>query len=184
MTEQADLLLIEIEEKMTKSEESAIHEFANIRTGRANPAVLDRIFVNYYGTDTPLRQVSSVSLSDSNQLYIKPFDSSLLSSIEQAILASQLGVTPQNDGAGIRLTFPQPTEERRRALIKDVDKLAENAKVAIRNVRRDGNDQIKKLELTVDDEKGYLEDVQKLTDKYVKRIDELAKEKSDELLKI
>ncbi|NLK12689.1 MAG: ribosome recycling factor [Candidatus Phytoplasma sp.] len=184
MTEQANLVIMEIEEKMEKTIESTIKEFSNIRTGRANPTILDRINVSYYGVDTALKQVASISLVESNQLYIKPYDSSLLTVIEQAILASQLGVTPQNDGVGIRLVFPQPTEQRRRELIKEVDKAAEHAKIAIRNVRRDGNDQIKKLGLTEDAEKGYLEDVQKLTDKFVKRIEEETKIKSDELLTI
>lgn len=184
MNEQADLLLIEIEERMIKAIEALEREFATIRTGRANPQLLDRIGISYYGVDTPLRQVASISVADSNQLYIKPFDKSVLKEIEQAILASSIGVTPQNDGSGIRLTLPQLTEERRRQLVKEVEKQSENGKVAVRNVRRDGNDQIKKLGLTEDDEKGYLDDIQSLTDGYIRKVEEHTKVKSAELLTI
>lgn len=184
MDEQADLILMEIEDHMSKSVEILRRDFAQVRTGRANPGILDRLVVSYYGADTPLRQISSVSVVEGNQLYIKPFDKSILKGIEHAILASDLGFNPINDGVGLRLIFPQPTEERRRQLVKDVEKLGENAKISIRNVRRDGNDHIKKLSLTEDDEKGYLEDVQEITDKYIKRVDEEIKIKADELLKI
>ena len=184
MNENADMLLLELEEKMEKTIVALKTEFNGIRTGRANPSILDRITVSYYGTETPLRQVSSVTILEGSQLYIKPFDKSLLSVLEKAILASSLGLTPQNDGIGLRLIIPRPTEERRKELIKEVEKFGEGGKVAIRNIRRDGNEHLKKLELTEDDEKGYLEDVQTLTDKFIKKVDETIKDKSSELLTI
>jgi len=184
MNEQADMLLMEIEEHMEKSIQVLQKELAAVRTGRANPSLLDHVTVNYYGADSPIRQISSVSVVEGNQLYIKPFDKSVLKNIETAIYASDLGLNPLNDGNGIRLVLPQPTEERRRQLVKEVDKLGEQGKIAIRNIRRDGNDQVKKLEMPEDDEKGYLEDVQTLTNKYVKVIDETLKEKEKELLKM
>jgi len=184
MNEQADLLLMEIEEHMQKSIDALEREFAAIRTGRANPALLDHVKVDYYGAESPIRQIASVSIVEGNQLYIKPYDKSILKSLETAIYASDLGLNPLNDGVGLRLILPQPTEERRRELVKEVDKTAEDAKVAIRNIRRDGNHQIKKLELPEDEEKGYLDDVQSLTDRFVKKIDEMIKEKSNELMKI
>lgn len=184
MNEQADMILLEIEEKMEKSLEALGREYAAVRTGRANPNILDRIMVNYYGVDTPLKQVASISVPEAQQLYIKPFDKSILKDIETAINTSSLELPPRNDGTGIRLTLPALTGERRRSLVKDVEKMAEAGKVAIRHIRRDGNEHLKKLGLTEDDEKGYLEDVQALTDAYVKKVDELTKEKSEELLDV
>lgn len=182
MNEQADMILLEIEEKMEKSIESLAREYASVRTGRANPNILDRVMVSYYGVDTPLKQVAAISVPEAQQLYIKPFDKSILKDIEYAINTSGLELPPANDGSGIRLTLPALTEERRRTLIKEVERLAETGKVAIRHIRREGNDELKKLGLTEDDERGYLEDVQTLTDKYVKKVDELTKQKSDDLL--
>jgi len=184
MNEQADMLLLEIEENMQKSIESLIRDLAAVRTGRANPSLLDHVKVDYYGAENPIRQISSVTIVEGNQLYIKPFDKSILKSVETAIYASDLGLNPLNDGSGIRLILPQPTEERRRQLVKDVDKLGEHAKIAIRNIRRDGNVHVKKLELSEDDEKGYLEDVQSLTDQFVKKVEAELKEKEQELMKI
>ncbi len=182
--EQADLILMDTEEHMEKSLHVLVKDFAQVRTGRANPALLDHIKIDYYGAESPVRQISSVSVVEGNQLYIKPYDKSALKPIETAIYASDLGLNPVNDGMGIRLILPQPTEERRRELVKEVEKLAEHAKVSVRNIRRDGNDHIKKLSLPEDDEIGYLADVQELTDTYVKKVDEELKLKSDELLKI
>ena len=182
--EQADLVLMDTEEHMEKSLNVLVKEFAQVRTGRANPALLDQINIDYYGAPSPIKQVASVGVVEGNQLYIKPFDKSILKTIETAIYASDLGLNPVNDGIGIRLILPQPTEERRRELVKEVDKLTEHAKVAVRNIRRDGNDQMKKLGLSEDDEKGYLEDVQELTDTYIKKIEEELKIKSNELMKI
>ncbi|QWB95828.1 ribosome recycling factor [Mycoplasmatota bacterium] len=184
MNEQADMLLLEIEENMQKSIESLMRDLAAVRTGRANPSLLDHVKVDYYGAESPIRQISSVTIVEGNQLYIKPFDKSILKSIETAIYASDLGLNPLNDGYGIRLILPQPTEERRRQLVKDVDKLGEHAKIAIRNIRRDGNVHVKKLELSEDDEKGYLEDVQSLTDQFVKKVEAELKEKEQELMKM
>ncbi|MFU8793393.1 MAG: ribosome recycling factor [Acholeplasmataceae bacterium] len=184
MSEQADLILMDVEERMEKAVEVLVKEFASIRTGRANPALLDRISISYYGADSPLKQIASIQVIEGNQLFIKPFDKSVLKPIEQAIYASDLGLNPQNDGTGIRLFLPQLTEQRRKELIKEVEKLGEAAKVAIRNVRRDGNDGMKKLGLSEDDEKGYLEDVQELTNGFVKKVDEEVQAKAEELLKI
>src|SRR5690554_2690105 len=182
--EQADLILMDLEEHMEKSLHVLVKDFAQVRTGRANPALLDHINIDYYGAESPVRQISSVSVVEGNQLYIKPYDKSALKPIETAIYASDLGLNPVNDGMGIRLILPQPTEERRRELVKEVEKLAEHARVSVRNIRRDGNDHIKKLSLPEDDEKGYLADVQELTDTYVKKVEEELKIKSNELLKI
>lgn len=184
MNEMADMLLMEIEEKMEKTIEVLRKEFAAVRTGRANPALLDHVAIDYYGVKSPIKQISSITVPEGSQLYIKPFDKSTLKTIETAIMASDLGLNPQNDGIGIRLTLPKLTEERRRELVKHVSKLAENCKVAIRNVRRDGNDHVKKLGLTEDDEKGYLEDVQELTDKFIVKVDQANAEKEKELLTV
>lgn len=184
MTEQVDMLLLELEERMEKAIDGLVREFVSIRTGRANPAILDSIQVEYYGVLTPVKQISSISVVEGTQLYIKPFDKSALKGVEQAIYASDLGINPSNDGVGIRLVFPSLTEERRKELTREVDKLGENQKVQIRNIRRDGNDQVKKFELPEDSEKDYLEQVQDLTDKYVKKVDEEVKVKSDEIMTI
>jgi ribosome recycling factor len=182
--EQAEQILLETEEKMEKTVHVLQHDLTHIRTGRPNPALLDSIKVSYYGVDTALNQMSSITVVEGTQLYIKPFDKNLLKDIESAIHASDLGLPPMSDGVGIRLNIPQPTEERRRALVKDVEKHGEQAKVAIRNIRRDSNDHLKKLGLTEDDEKGFLSDVQELTDAYINKLDRVISDKSDELLKI
>ncbi|MGM9971293.1 MAG: ribosome recycling factor [Anaeroplasmataceae bacterium] len=179
-----DMVLLEAEESMDKAISSFERELTTVRTGRANPNLLDTIVVMYYGAPSPIKQIAAISVPEANQLYIKPYDKSILKEIEKAITASNLGLTPQNDGNGIRLILPQMTEQRRRELCKDVSKMAEGAKVAVRNARRDANDALKKLELPEDDEKGYLEDVQALTDKKVQKIDDLASEKEKELLTI
>ena len=182
--EQSDLILMEYEDHMTKTIEVMKKEFAAIRTGRANPAILDRIHIEYYGAETPIKQVAAISVPEANQLYVKPFDRSVLKAIEHAIQASDIGINPQNDGVGLRMILPALTEQRRRDLVKEVEKLGEAAKVGIRNVRRDGNEHIKRLALPEDDEKGYLADVQELTDNFVKKVDEEVKIKSEDLLKI
>ncbi len=184
MREQADLILMELEDKMEKSIEATISEFQNIRTGRANPGLLDSIFIKYYGVDTQLKQISSITVPEGNQLYIKPFDKSIVKDVEKAIGTSKIGLTPQNDGIGIRLIFPQLTEERRRELSKEVTKLSENGKVAIRNIRRDGNEQIKKLSLPEDLEFSTLDSIQKLTDKYIVKMDEVGAKKIEEIMNI
>ena len=182
MDEMTEMLMLEVEEKMEKAIESLKRDFSTIKTGRANAAILDFISIDYYGVKTPVRQVASISIPEANQLVIKPYDRSSLKLIEAAILASDLGLTPQNDGSIIRLVIPKLTEERRREMTKNVGKYEENAKVAIRNIRRDGNDSVKKLGLSEDEEKGCLEDVQKLTDKYVALASKLAEDKVKELM--
>ena len=182
--EELEMLLLELEEKMEKSIASFERELSTVRTGRANAGLLDSISIEYYGVQTPLKQVSSITIPEANQLYIKPFDKSVLKEVEKSILASSLGLTPQNDGVGIRLILPQMTEERRRELVKLVGKMEEQAKVAIRNLRREGNDDVKKLGLPEDDEKGSLEDIQKLTDGKISQIEEIASKKNKEVMSI
>ena len=176
------------EEKMKKSIESVNSDFAAVRAGRANAAVLNRISVDYYGTLTPIQQIGSVSSPDPRSLVITPWDSSLLRAIEKAILESDLGINPQNDGRIIRLVFPQLTEERRKELTKQVKKYGEESKVAIRNIRRDAMDTIKamkkKSEITEDAQKVAEKDLQKVTDDYVKKVDEMAAKKEKELMEL
>ena len=178
----------EYSRRMDKALEHLDEEFASVRAGRANASVLDRVQVEYYGSPTPLNQVASISSPDPRQLVIQPWDSSLLREIEKAILTSELGINPQNDGKVIRLTFPQLTEERRKELTKQVHKYAEGGKVAVRNIRRDVMDKIKAAkkmsEITEDDAKDYEKKLQDVTDKYVKKLDELAAEKEKELMSV
>ena len=175
----------EFENKMKKTCEALSTEFATIRAGRANTAVLNQIQVDYYGVPTPIQQVATVSTPDPRSLMIQPWDSSLLKAIEKAILASDLGINPQNDGRAIRLVFPPLTEERRRDLVKQTKKYAEEAKVAIRNIRRDAIDKFKKQqkasEITEDDMKNIEKDMQRMTDDYIKELDKVVEEKKKEL---
>ena len=184
MHELLDMILLETEERMEKAVKSLVKEFATIRTGRANPSLLDRIEIEYYGVMTPIHQVASINVVEGVQLYIKPFDKSALKLIETAIHASDLGLPPANDGVGIRLTLPALTEQRRRELTRDIDKMSENGKVQIRNIRRDANDQIKKIGLPEDDEHSALDDIQKLTDNYSEKVDKETKIKNDEIMTI
>ena len=175
------------EEKMQKAYDFLASDLATVRVGRANPHVLDKIRVDYYGTPTPLQQVGNVSVPEPRILQIAPWEKSLIKEIEKAILTSDVGITPTNDGSVIRLVFPELTEERRKELVKDVKKRGEESKVAIRNLRRDGNEAFKKLgkEDVSEDEIKDLEDgLQKLTDKYIKDIDKMIEEKSQEILKV
>ena len=176
------------EEKMRKSIDSVAADFAAVRAGRANAAVLDRISVEYYGTPTPLNQVATIASPDPRQLTIQPWDQSLLNAIEKAINTSDLGINPQNDGRIIRLNFPQLTEERRKDLTKQVKKYGEGGKVAIRNIRRDAMEKFKamkkKSEITEDDLKECEETMQKMTDKRCKEIDELTAKKEAELMAV
>ncbi|MBQ3181187.1 MAG: ribosome recycling factor [Clostridia bacterium] len=178
----------DVKAKMDKAIAAMENDFAAIRAGRANPAILDRITVDYYGTATPLAQVGTISVPDPRQLLIQPWDASILHDIEKAILASDLGLTPNNDGRGIRLNFPAPTEERRKELAKSVSKRAEEAKVVVRNARRDAIDaykaQKKNGEITEDDLKNAETDIQKITDQYIKDIDGLADKKTAEIMEI
>ena len=174
--------------KMEKTIEVMKHEFNTIRAGRANVAVLDKITVDYYGAPTPIQQIASVSTPEPRMLAIQPWDASALKLIEKAILASDLGINPTNDGKIVRLLFPQLTEERRRALTKEVKHMAENGKVAIRNIRRDAIDHFKKAqkasEITEDELKLLEKDMQELTDKYVKEVDVESAKKEKELMEL
>lgn len=183
-----DSRIEQYEVKMGKSVDSLAEDFAGIRAGRANPHILDKIKVEYYGQPSPLQSVANVSVPEARVIMIQPWDSSLIKEIEKAIMCSDIGITPGNDGKVIRLVFPELTEERRKELVKDVKKKAENAKVAVRNIRRDANDSFKKMNKAneiSDDEVKMLEDqVQKLTDKYIKNIDTMTDNKSDEILTV
>ena len=173
--------------KMQKTIEVVKANFASVRAGRANAGVLDRIFVEYYGTPTPLNQVAAISSPDPRTLMIQPWDASLLKAIEKAFQTSELGINPQNDGKVIRLVFPELTEERRKDLVKEVKKKGEGAKVAVRNIRRDANDAFKKLkgtEVSEDTIKELETAAQKLTDKYIKDIDAAVEEKSKEIMTV
>ena len=181
-------VLDQAKERMTKSLAAFSRELASIRAGRASAALLDRISVDYYGAPTPVNQLAGVSVPEPRLLVITPYDKSILGEIEKAIMKSDIGITPTNDGNVIRLAIPALTEERRKELVKVVKKEAEEAKVAVRNVRRDANDDLKKLEkngeITEDDLRGYGEDIQKLTDEFIAKVDETAKEKEKEILAV
>ena len=178
----------EFDAKMGKTIEVVKSDFASVRAGRANPGVLDKITVDYYGSPTPLNQVAAISTPDPRVLMIQPWDGSILKAIEKAIQTSDLGINPQNDGRVIRLTFPQLTEERRKELSKQVRKYGENGKVAIRNIRRDAMDKYKAMEkkgeMTEDDRKEYEKELQDLTDKRCKEIDDLTTKKEAELMAV
>lgn len=181
-------VLNDAKEKMTKSEESLQRELGQIRAGRANASLLDRITVDYYGAQTPLNQIAGISIPEARILMITPFDKTALENIEKALMASDIGISPTNDGSVIRLVIPQLTEERRKELAKEVSKYGENAKVAIRNIRRDALDELKKLEKSKDiteDELHTLEkDVQNITDGSTKNIDNIVAQKEEELLEV
>ena len=181
-------MISQFETKMEKAVDNLREEYANIRAGRANPHILDKIKVDYYGQPSNLQAVANISVPEARIIQIQPWDASLIKEIEKAILASDLGLTPSNDGKVIRLVFPELTEERRKELVKDVKKKAENAKVAVRNVRRDANDAFKKQnkasEISDDELKINEDKVQKMTDKFVAEIDKLMDNKSDEILTV
>ena len=176
------------EDKMVKTIEALEEEYTTIRAGRANPHILDKIKVDYYGTPTSLQQVANISVPEARMLQIQPWESSLIKEIEKAIVVSDLGLTPNNDGKVIRLVFPELTEDRRKELAKDVKKKGDNAKVAVRNVRRDANDAFKKQnkagEISDDELKGTEDDIQKLTDKYTALIDKAVENKTKEILTV
>ena len=178
----------EFEEKMKKTCEALAAQLATIRAGRSNPSVLDQIRVDYYGVPTPVQQVASVATPDPRSLLIQPWDNSVLKDIERAILASDLGINPQNDGRAIRLVFPPLTEERRKDLVKQTKKYGEECKIAVRNIRRDAMDKFKKQqkasEITEDDYKDIEKDIQKMTDDYIKEIDTITENKDRELTEI
>ena len=182
-----DERLQQYDNKMQKAYDFLATDFAAIRAGRANPHVLDRIRVDYYGTPTPIQQVGNISVPEPRVIQIAPWEKSLIKDIERAIMASDVGITPSNDGAVIRLVFPELTEERRKDLVKEVKKKGEEGKVAVRNIRRDGNDAFKKLakgEVSEDEVKQLEDKLQKMTDKYSKDIDALVEDKSQEILTV
>lgn len=179
------LIMEELDERMTKAIESFERDLSTVRTGRANPSMLDRIMIDYYGSMAPVNQLASIQVQEGRSLVIKPYDSSSLKDIEHAIMVSDLGLNPQNDGTIIRLNVPALTEERRKEFAKQVGKFAESAKVAVRNIRRDANDQIKKLEeISEDEKKRAQENVQRETDKFIKKIEEIAKAKEKDILTV
>ncbi|MEQ2526515.1 ribosome recycling factor [Robertmurraya yapensis] len=181
-------VIANVKDRMTKAIGAYTRELASIRAGRASASLLDRITVDYYGAPTPVNQLAGVSVPEARLLVIQPYDKSVLGEIEKAILKSDLGLTPTNDGSVIRLMIPQLTEERRKDLVKVVKKEAEEAKVAIRNIRRDGNEDLKKLEkngeITEDALRGYSDDIQKVTDEYIAKVDSLTKDKEKEILEV
>ena len=179
-----DEIILDVTDKMDKTIENLEKRFATVRAGRANPSSLDGIMVEYYGVMTPLKQLATISVPEARQLLIKPFDKSALANIEKAILTSNLGYNPGNDGETIRIVIPELTEERRRELAKQVKAISEDAKVSIRNIRHDGLEDIEKLELPEDEEKGIEKEIQDLVNDYNKKVETLLKEKEDELLTV
>ena len=178
----------DIEGRMQKSVDNLKEEYVTIRAGRANPHILDRLRVDYYGTPTPIQQVANVSVPEARMIQIQPWEASLIKDIEKAILVSDLGLTPNNDGKTIRLVFPELTEDRRKELAKDIKKKGDNAKVAIRNIRRDANDAIKKEnkagDISDDEAKNSEDEIQKITDKYIAMIDSAIDDKKKEILTV
>lgn len=175
------------EEKMQKAFDFLLADYQTIRAGRANPHVLDKLKVDYYRTPTPIQQVGNITVPEARMIQIAPWEKSLIREIEKAIMASDIGITPNNDGSVIRLVFPELTEERRKDLVKDVKKKGEEAKVAIRNIRRDANDAFKKLaktEISEDEIKDLEDSVQKITDKYIKDVDTAVEDKSKEIMTV
>lgn len=188
MSEAVDELFLVGEEKMEKAIAQLKREFSTVRTGRANPGILDKVIVDYYGSPTQLRQMSQVTVQDGTTLVITPYDKSILKDIEKAIIKAELGIAPNSDGICIRLAFPPLTEDRRREIVKDVKKMGEDAKVAVRNVRRDMTDSLKKAEKTdnipEDMVKDYQDQIQKMTDKYTKTIDTNVADKEKEVMTV
>ena len=180
----SDMILLDMNEKMDKTIENLNKRFTTVRAGRANPSSLDGVMVEYYGAMTPLKQLATISVPEARQLLIKPFDKSCLGAIEKAILASNLGYNPGNDGETIRIVIPELTEERRHELAKQVKAIAEDAKVSIRNIRHDGMEDVEKAELPEDEEKRMEKEIQDLVNEYNKKIEEVLKEKEQELLTV
>ena len=175
-------------DKMQKSFESLLHQYSKVRTGRASASVLDDIRINYYGQPTPVKQLCNISIPEPRTIVIQPWDKTTLADIEKAILAANLGITPENDGNVIRLPFQPLTEDKRKDIVKSLKKMAEEARVAVRNIRRDANDQLKKMEkageISEDEEKKQLKDVQDITDEWISKIDEVEKSKEKEILEV
>lgn len=179
-----DEIILKVEEKMEASIENMKTRFLNVRAGRANPRILDSVMVKYYGVETPLIQLATVSVPEARQLVIKPFDRSCISDIERGIYEANIGLTPNNNGEVIILVIPELTQERRKEYVKEVKNMAEEAKIALRNIRQDANNEIKRLEFPVDEEKSYMEDVQELINEYNKKVDSLLAEKEKELMTV
>ena len=179
-----EIILTETELKMSSSIENMEKRFTNIRAGRANPAMLDGVCVSYYGVDTPLKQLANISIPEARQLMIKPFDKSCLGAIEKSIFEANIGITPNNNGEVVILNIPALTEETRREYVKQAKSIAEDARIALRNIRQDANNEIKKLEITEDDKKSGMDEVQELINKYNKIVDEKLKLKENELMSI
>lgn len=181
-------MLSQYESKMQKTIESMLSEFGTIRAGRANPHILDKLKIEYYGTPSSIQQVANVTVPEARTIMIQPWESSMIKEIEKAIICSDLGVNPNNDGKSIIINFPELTEERRKDLVKDIKKKGENAKIAVRNIRRDANDALKKMnksgEISDDELKSNEDKVQKLTDKYSSEIDKAIDDKSKEILTV
>ena len=180
----SDMIMLELGEKMEKALQNLEKRFATVRAGRANPSSLDGVMVEYYGSMTPLKQLATISVPEARQLLIKPFDRGSLKNIEKAILTSNLGYNPGNDGETIRIIIPELTEERRKELVKQVKAISEEGKVAIRNIRREAMDDIEKLELSEDEEKGIEKDIQYIVNEYNKKVEAKLKEKEQELLTV
>jgi len=179
-----DEILLEVEENCEKALNNLGERFKTVRTGRANPSSLDKVMVNYYGAPTPLRQLANVTVPEARQLLIKPFDKSCLAAIEKGIYEADLGYTPNNDGESIRIVIPDLTEDRRRELVKQVKAMSEDAKVAVRNARRDGLDIVKKNEFPEDVEKGLEDDIQEIVNKYNKKIEDELESKESDLMSV
>ena len=180
----SDMIILEVTENMDKAIENLNKRFATVRAGRANPSSLDGVFVDYYGSMTPLKQLATIAVPEARQLLIKPFDKGSLGAIEKAIIAANLGFNPGYDGETIRIVIPELTEERRRELVKQVKAICEDAKVSIRNIRRDGLEDVKKAELPEDEAKGMEKEIQDLVNDYNKKIETMLKEKEQELLTV
>ena len=182
-----DERLVQFDEKMQKTMNNLSEEFGSIRAGRANPHVLDKLRVDYYGTPTPIQQVANVNVPEPRMIQIQPWEASMVKEIEKVIMTSDLGINPTNDGKTVRLRFPELTEERRKELAKDVKKKGEEAKVAVRNIRRDGNVAFKKLkgtEISEDEIKDLEDELQKITDKYIAQVDKMVEAKSKEIMTV
>lgn len=180
----SEMVILELNEKMDKAIATLEKRFTTVRAGRANPSSLDGIVVEYYGSMTPLKQLATISVPEARQLLIKPFDRGCLKDIEKAILASNLGYNPGNDGETIRIIIPELTEERRRELVKQVKAMSEETKVAIRNIRREGIEAVSKLEVSEDEKKGLEKDIQDIVNEYNKKVEAMLKEKEEELLTV
>ena len=187
-TEELEMLFLEGEEKMGKTEEVLLSDYANVRTGRANPHILDRITVDYYGQQSPINQVGNIAVPESRMITITPWDASMVSKVEKAILAANIGLTPSNDGKIIRLVFPQVTEERRKELVKQCKAMAEDSKVALRNIRRETLDKVKKMktakEITEDEASLCEKEMEKIIAKHIENIDKIYADKEKEVMSV